>query len=91
MNALVKGPYGQLLNYFHASLKLDHKERKAGKVRRIYGAAQTPLARVLASAEVTEATKARLLKHKASLNPFALKRTVTQSLKAISALRRAQR
>jgi len=91
MNALVKGAYGQLLNYFHASLKLDHKERKAGKVRRIYGAAQTPLARVLASVEVTAATKARLLEHKASLNPFALKRVVTQSLKAISALRRDHR
>ena len=91
MNALVKGAYGQLLNYFHASLKLEHKEHQAGKVRRIYGAAQTPLARVLASAEVTEATKKRLLKHKASLNPFALKRAVTQSLKAISALRRDYR
>ena len=31
MNALVKGPYGQLLNYFHASLKLEHKERKDGQ------------------------------------------------------------
>ena len=60
-------------------------------MRRIYGAAQTPLARVLASAEVTEATKKRLLNHKASLNPFALKRAVTQSLKAISALRRDHR
>ena len=47
MNVLVKGAYGQLLNYFHASLKLERKERKAGKVQRIYGAAQTPLARVL--------------------------------------------
>lgn len=46
MNALVKGAYGQLLNYFHASLKLVRKERKAGKIQRIYGAAQTPLARV---------------------------------------------
>ena len=88
MNALVKGAYGQLLNYFHASLKLDHKEHKAGKVRRIYGAAQTPLARVLASAEVTEATKQRLLQDKARLNPFALKQAVTRSLKAISAMRR---
>src|SRR5215471_7087169 len=91
MNMLVKGAYGQLLNYFHASLKLEHKERKEGKVRRLYGAAQTPLARVLASAEVSEATKARLVKHKASLNPFALKQTVTKSLKAISALRRGHR
>ena len=89
MNALVKGAYGQLLNYFHASLKLDRKEHQNGKVRRVYGAAQTPLARVLASAEVTQVTKDRLLKHKASLNPFALKRAVTKSLKAISALRRA--
>src|SRR5882762_7894001 len=59
---------GQLLNYFHASLKLDHKERKGGKVQRIYGAAQTPLARVLASAEVSAATKERLLQDKARLN-----------------------
>jgi len=91
MNGLVKGAYGQLLNYFHASLKLERKEHVAGKLRRIYGVAQTPLARVLASAEVTPATKERLLKDKARLNPFALKRTVTQSLKAISALRRDYR
>jgi hypothetical protein len=88
MNVLVKGAYGQLLNYFHASLKLDHKEREGGKVRRIYGPAQTPLARVLASAEVTKATKERLLQDKAQLNPFALKQAVTQSMKAISAMRR---
>ena len=89
MNTLVKGAYGQLLNYFHASLKLERKERKAGKVQRIYGAAQTPLARVLGSAEVTEQTKQRLLQEKARLNPFALKQAVTRSLKAISAMRRA--
>ena len=88
MNALIKGAYGQLLNYFHASLKLDHKERSAGKVRRIYGAAQTPLTRVLASAEVAEATKHRLREHKAGLNPFALKQAVTRSMKVISAMRR---
>src|SRR5512139_2198132 len=68
INGLVKGAYGQLLNYFHANLKLERKERVEGKLRRIYGLAQTPLARVLAIAEVTPATKARLLKHKATLN-----------------------
>jgi hypothetical protein len=90
MNALVKGAYGQLLNNFHASLKLDHKERKAGKVRRIYGEAQTPLARVLASAQVTEETKKQLRQHKESLNPFALKQEVDRSLKQIGLLRRAR-
>jgi hypothetical protein len=88
INALAKGAYGQLLNYFHASLKLDRLEREAGKVRRVYGQAQTPLARVLASAEVTEATKQRLREHKARLNPFALKETVERSLKQIWAIRR---
>ena len=88
MNALVKGAYGQLQNYFHASLQLDRKERKDGKLRRIYGPAQTPLARVLASAEVSAATKKRLLENKAGLNPFALKQVVAKSLKVIEGLRR---
>ena len=90
INALVKGAYGQLLNYFHASLKLERKERIDGRLRRIYGAAQTPLARVLASAEVKPQTKGRLVQEKAGLNPFALKQTVERSLKTIASLRRAR-
>ena len=90
INALAKGAYGQLLNYFHASLKLERKERIEGRVKRIYGAAQTPLTRVLASAEVTEQTKQRLQQHKARLNPFALKQAVDRSLKEIASLRRAR-
>src|SRR5882762_1557345 len=91
INELVKGAYGQLLNYFHASLKLERKERKGGKVRRIYAEAQTPLTRVLASAEVSEATKRRLREHKAGLNPFALKLAVERSLKAIATMRRERK
>jgi len=90
INALARGAYGQLLNFFHASLKLEGKARHQGRVRRIYGAAQTPLARVLASAEVTEATKQRLRQEKARLNPFALKQAVDRSLKEIAAIRRAR-
>lgn len=91
INALVKGAYGQLLNYFHASLKLERKQREAGRVRRIYGEPQTPLARVLASAEVTQATKQRLRQEKARLNPFALKREVARHLKEIAAMCQARR
>jgi hypothetical protein len=90
INALAKGAYGQLLNYFHASLKLERKERTEGRLKRIYGPAQTPLARVLASAEVTPQTKQRLVQEKARLNPFALKREVARSLKTIDSLRRAR-
>jgi hypothetical protein len=88
INALVKGAYGQLRNYFHASLKLESKERQNGKIRRLYGKPQTPLARVLASAEVTKQTKQKLREQKAGLNPFALKLDVESQLKEIGKLRR---
>jgi hypothetical protein len=87
INQLIKNAYGPLLNYFHASLKLERKEQKAGQVQRVYGAAQTPLARVLASPEVTLQTKRRLEQEKARLNPFALKQVVARSLKEIASLR----
>jgi hypothetical protein len=88
INALVKGAYSQLRNYFHASLKLESKERENGRVRRVYGKPQTPLARVLASAEVTNQTKQKLRERKAGLNPFALKLEVERRLKEIGKLRR---
>ena len=90
INALVKGAYGQLLNYFHANLKLERKEHKGGRVQRIYGPAQTPLTRVLASSQVSAQTKERLQQEKARLNPFALKQAVERSLKEIASLRRAR-
>jgi len=90
INALAKGAYGQLLNYFHANLKLERKERVEGWVRRVYGRPQTPLARVLASSEVSEPTKQRLRREKARLNPFALKQAVDRSLKEIAAMRQAR-
>jgi len=88
INTLVKGAYGQLLNYFHASLKLDRKERVEGRLRRVYGEAQTPLARVLASAQVSTPIKQRLAQEKSRLNPFALKQMVNRSLKEIASKRR---
>ncbi len=89
INHLVRGPYGQLLNYFHASLKVQAKNRLPnGKLQRVYGPAQTPLARLLACAEVDAATKARLQAEKAQLNPFALKLEVSRQLKAIEKIRR---
>ncbi len=88
MTTMVKGPYGQLLNYFHASLKLERKEREGGRVRRVYGKPKTPLDRVLASEQVTEQTKTKLKRQKARLNPFELKQEVARSLKAIDAIRR---
>jgi hypothetical protein len=90
INALTRGPYRQLLNYFHASLKLAGKKRNEGRTVRIYGAARTPLARVLESAEATPETKARLEAEKGRLNPFALKREIEAGLREIGRLRRLE-
>lgn len=90
INALLKGPYGQLRNFFYASLKLEKKERQKGRLKRVYGEVQTPLERVLASPEVCLQTKERLRAEKRKLNPFALKQEVDRRLKEINALRRAQ-
>lgn len=91
INTLINKAYGPLLNFFHASLKLDRKERIHGRLKRIYGEAQTPLARVLASAEVSVQTKQRLQREKARLNPFALKRVINRSLKEIASRRQMRR
>lgn len=87
INELVTGPLNQLLNYFHASLKLKSKEKKNDRIVRKYDEAKTPLARVLESAAVTTKTKKQLQAEKARLNPFALKREISKSLKKIDAAR----
>ena len=71
-------------------MKLERKERIQGRLKRIYGAAQTPLARVLSSAEVPPQTKRRLEQERSRLNPFALKLEVERSLKRIASQRRAR-
>jgi len=89
VNTLCKGALNQLLNYFLPTLKLERKERIGSRMVRKYGAAVTPLCRVLTCAEVTNQTKARLVSEKQKLNPFALRREVDRQLKEIEAHRRA--
>jgi hypothetical protein len=92
INELTRGAYTQLLNHFHANLKLKAKERgvdgKPGP--RVYEKPQTPLSRVLASPEVSDETKARLRLERASLNPFALKKEVDKRMKKIESTRSGQ-
>ena len=92
MNELTRGAYTQLLNHFHASLKLKAKELGAdGKPpKRVYEKPQTPLSRVLASPEVSDETKARLRQERTGLNPFALKKEVDKRMKKIESTRSGQ-
>lgn len=92
LNALARGPLHQMLNYFHASLKLERKERtETGKIRRVYPKAQTPLERVLNSPEIPESIKAERRAEKAGLNAFALKAQIDRQLREIAAMRRPAR
>lgn len=87
---LVKGAYGQLLNYFHANLKLERKERTEGRLKRITEPPKRPWRGCWPVPEVTPQTKLRLQQEKARLNPFALKREVDRSLKTIAAKRQVR-
>lgn len=91
VDALCRGPLNQLLNYCLPTLKLEDKEQVGSKVVRMYGPAQTPLGRVLACAEVSDVTKARLRAERAGFNAFALRREGERRLRQIEAVRRGTR
>ena len=60
------------VNFFQPSFKLIKKERVGARVRKQYETPQTPCSRLLASPDVTEASKERLRAVLASLDPLRL-------------------
>lgn len=90
INALCKGPLGQLLNHFLPTQKLIEKQRREKRVTRIYGAAQTPYARLLAAEEVSAEKKTELEAVHRALNPFQLTREIERQKKKINAVRLLQ-
>jgi hypothetical protein len=88
INALTRGRYGRLLNFYQAYLNLERKEKRDGRTVRVYGAPRTPLAWVLERGEATAETKRQLAAEKARRNPFALKREIEAGLKEIERTRR---
>ena len=82
MNDLYAHEWSQFTNHFKPTFKLLKREKKAGKTVRIYEKKpQTPYQRLLNSADIPEATKARLRTEHAALNPFELKKTIEVKLK----------
>jgi hypothetical protein len=91
INELYAGPWSQLHNFFRPSLKLKSKPRLGAKYRRCYEAPQTPCARLLASARVSEEAKNKLRQLQAELDPFELKRAIESQLQLIRSIRLDQR
>lgn len=73
------------MNLFLPPVKLLQKVRAGSKLRRVYGPAQTPLDRVLASPGV-DAGRAALQALRKRLDPFELARTLDRKLERIYAL-----
>src|SRR5262249_7826173 len=87
INVLCNGALGQLLNHFLPTQELEKKVRRGKRIGRVYGAAQTPYARVLASSEVSAEKKRELRSLHERLNPFELVRQIERQKKEINAQR----
>ena len=89
--ALLETIYADLrlyVNFFQPVLKLVHKERQGGKVRKRYDEAQTPHQRVMRSPDVSAKDKLRLQHLYLELNPAALRRQIDANLKRLWSLPR---
>jgi hypothetical protein len=83
INRLYVELWEPLHNYFCPSAKLLTKQRHGAKVQRRHDVPTTPCDRLLACAQVNEATKQRLRKQRARLNPFELARKVESALRRV--------
>lgn len=84
--ALLEAIYADLrlyVNFFQPVLKLVHKERQGGKVRKRYDEAKTPHQRAMLSPDVSAKDKLRLQHLYLGLNPAKLRRQIDANLKRL--------
>jgi hypothetical protein len=82
MNDLYGQEWSQFTNHFKPTFKLVRREKQGGKTKRIYEAQpRTPYQRLLDSPEIPEEKKAKLRAEHASLDPFALKKSIESKLR----------
>jgi hypothetical protein len=89
INALYRDIWEPFHNYFCPSAKLLSKDRHGAKIKRRHDRPMTPCDRLLASPDVSEATKKKLRQTRAALHPFDLQRQLDAALRPI--LQRALR
>jgi hypothetical protein len=85
MNDLYAQEWSQFTNHYKLTFKLLKREKKDGKTKRVYEKTpKTPYQRLLANADIPEATKAKLRAQHAKLDPFALKKTLRSNSRSSS-------
>ena len=83
INALYRDIWEPFHNYFCPSAKLLIKDRHGAKIKRRHDRPMTPCDRLLASSEVSAATRKNLRQTRAVLNPFDLQRRLDAALRPI--------
>ncbi len=83
MNELYTSEWRLFLNFFCPSVKLIEKKRIASKTVKRYDKPKTPYQRVLESPGISPETKKTLKERMKDLNPFNLRKTMEEKLKAI--------
>jgi hypothetical protein len=83
INDLYANEWSLYQNHFCPSLKLKTKTRIGSKYRKTYDPPKTSYQRILESPDIAPDIKQALQITHASLNPFHLKKTIEQKLKAI--------
>ena len=82
--------YRLYVNFFQPVLKLQSKTRVDARVRKVYDEAQTPYRRVLASASVSDQSKAKLTMLYEQIDPVTLKEKVDRCQREIWETRRVR-
>jgi hypothetical protein len=83
LNALYAKEWSQFRNFFCPAMKHLRTEVEGSRKKRIYDAPQTPFERLKACGQADREQLAKFEKLKATLNPFALKRSIEKKLRRV--------
>jgi len=88
LNDLYRNELRLMMNLFQPSVKLRRKQRLGSRLKRTYDRPQTPLDRLGTSPGCDQAKLQRLLRLRASTDPFELAKIIEKKLDRIAALAR---
>ena len=83
LNDLYAQEWGQFRNFFCPAMKHLRTEVEGSRKKRIYDVPQTPFERLKACGQADRGQIGRLEELKATLNPFALKRSIEKKLRRV--------
>ncbi len=83
LNSLYRNEIRLMMNLFQPSVKLMQKKRVGSRLKRIYDAPRTPLERLQAYPETDPETLKKLIKLRATTDPFQLAKAIDDKLAQI--------